>query len=123
MIDNKPAKSFTDLIAWQKAHSFVLLVYKMTASFPKEEQYGLTSQFRRAAVSIAANIAEGFRKVSSADKLRFYNIAQGSADECSYYLILSKDLGYPAAADASVLLEDASRCLSAYRSEIKRNAK
>jgi four helix bundle protein len=123
MPDSKPARSFTDVIAWQKAHSFALLVYKMTSSFPKEELYGLTSQFRRAAVSIAANLAEGFRKLSSADKLRFYNIAQGSADECSYYLILARDLGYFIASDASNLLEDVSRCISAYCSGIRRNTK
>jgi four helix bundle protein len=88
------AKTFKDLIVWQKAHSFVLKVYKITKSFPKEETYGLTSQFRRASVSVAANIAEGFRKKSNADKLRFYNISQGSLDESMYYIILSKDLGY-----------------------------
>jgi four helix bundle protein len=88
------AKSFEDLIVWQKAHAFVLEVYKTTESFPKYEIYGLTSQFRRAAVSIAANIAEGFRKRGKADKLRFFNIAQGSLEECRYYLILSRDLKY-----------------------------
>jgi len=59
---NKPAESFTDLIVWQKAHQFVLAVYRLTSGFPKDEIYGLTSQLRRAAVSIAANIAEGFKK-------------------------------------------------------------
>jgi four helix bundle protein len=93
------------LIVWQKAHQFVLLVYQFTGQFPKSEIYGLTSQFRRAAISIAANIAvrrasrrEGFKKKGATDKVRFMNIAQGSLEECRYYLILSKDLDYGEAA-------------------------
>ncbi|MFI5132944.1 MAG: four helix bundle protein [Chitinophagales bacterium] len=89
-----PAKIFTDLIVWQRAHHFVLNVYKYTHNFPKEEMYALTSQFRRAAISVAANIAEGFRKKSDKDKMRFYNISQGSLEECRYYLILANDLNY-----------------------------
>jgi four helix bundle protein len=88
------AKSFEDLLVWQKAHEFVLEGYKSTELYPKTEIYGLTSQFRRAAVSIAANISEGFKKKGKADKLRFYNIAQGSLEECRYYIILSRDLNY-----------------------------
>jgi four helix bundle protein len=79
---SKSARTFEDLIVWQKAHRFVLAVYRMSQTFPRSEIYGLSSQFRRAAVSIAANIAEGFRKRGKADKLRFYNIAQGSLEEC-----------------------------------------
>jgi four helix bundle protein len=91
----QPAKSFRDLIVWQKSHRFVLAVYQTTRSdFPREEMYGLISQFRRAAVSIAANIAEGFKKQSNADKARMLNIAEGSLEECRYYLILATDLGY-----------------------------
>ena len=81
------AKSFHDLVVWQKAHAFVLQVYHVTGGFPAEERFGLVSQFRRAAVSIPANIAEGFRKNGRADKLRFYNISQGSLEECRYYLV------------------------------------
>ncbi|MBR4389006.1 MAG: four helix bundle protein [Prevotella sp.] len=88
------SRSFTDLECWQKAHEFVKAVYQITRQFPVDEQYGLTSQFRRAAVSIAANICEGYRKLSRADKLRFMNIAQGSLEECRYYLILSLDIDY-----------------------------
>ena len=73
-----PASRFEDLLVWQKAHQFVLASYRLSRTFPRSETYGLTSQLRRAAVSIAANIAEGFKKRSKADKLRFYNIAQGS---------------------------------------------
>lgn len=90
----EPARRFQDLIVWQKAHAFVLEVYRMSAVFPKEEIYGLTSQLRRAAVSVPANIAEGFMKQSKADKARFLNIAQGSLEEAGYYLILADDLGY-----------------------------
>ncbi|MBO7109301.1 MAG: four helix bundle protein [Prevotella sp.] len=85
---------FQRVIAWQKAHAFVLLVYKISKHFPEEERFGLTSQLRRAAVSIEANIAEGYRKLSKPDKLRFLNIAQGSLEECRDYHILAKDLNY-----------------------------
>ena len=108
------AKSFEDLMVWQKAHQFVLEVYRLTRLFPKEETYGLTSQFRRAAVSIAANIAEGFRKRGQADKLRFFNIAQGSIEECRYYLILTRDLEYGDGADALAVLQETSRLLVSY---------
>lgn len=116
------AKSFEDLVAWQKAHGFVLAVYRLTKSFPREEVYGLTAQFRRAAVSIAANIAEGFRKRGSADKLRYLNIAQGSAEECRYYLILAKDLDYGADPNADALLDDVGRLLVAYAKGIVRSS-
>ena len=88
------SKSFKDLECWQRAHEFVKEVYRVTKHFPEDERYGLTSQFRRAAVSIAANICEGYRKMSKADKLRFMNIAQGSLEECRYYVILSLDIEY-----------------------------
>ena len=86
--------SFENILAWQKAHEFVLLVYVVSRQFPEDEKYGLTSQFRRAAVSIEANIAEGYKKLSKVDKLRFLNIAQGSLEECRDYIILSRDLDY-----------------------------
>ena len=100
----------------------MLGVYELTRSFPREETYGLTSQFRRAAVSIPANVAEGFRKRGSADKLRFLNIAQGSAEECRYYLILSKDLGYGERPELTDLLADVGRLLVAYAKGILRNS-
>jgi four helix bundle protein len=108
------AKVFTDLIVWQKAHQFVLGIYKYTEIFPKAEIYGLTSQFRRAAVSIAANIAEGFRKRGKAEKARFYNIAQGSLEECRYYLILSRDLEYGENSELSKKLEETSKLLDSF---------
>lgn len=86
--------NFQELLAWQKAHQFVLMVYNTTRTFPEWEKFRLCSQFERAAVSIAANIAEGYKRLSRTDKLRMMNIAQGSLEECRYYIILSKDLGY-----------------------------
>lgn len=87
-------KTFSELIVWQKAHQLTLNIYKMTEDFPKKEIYGLTSQMRRSAVSIPANIAEGYRKRGKLDKARFFNISQGSLEELKYYLILAKDLDY-----------------------------
>ncbi len=112
------SKTFQDLIVWQKAHQFVIAVYQLSQTFPKSETYGLSSQFRRAAVSIAANIAEGFRKNGKADKLRFYNIAQGSLEESRYYLILTQDLGYGDVSTLNSLIEEVSKLLDAYRNSI-----
>lgn len=108
---------FQDIVAWQKAHAFVLLVYNVIKSFPDFEKYALCSQFQRAAVSIPANIAEGYKKLSKADKLRFLNIAQGSLEECRYYIILSNDLGYIDENTYKLLnvaIEEASKTLNAY---------
>jgi four helix bundle protein len=87
-------KGFRKLLVWQRAHQLVLLVYKFTKSFPKIELFGLTSQVRRAAVSVPANIAEGYAAGGKGQFARFLNISQGSLAEVEYYLILSKDLGY-----------------------------
>ena len=114
----EPAKSFLDLSVWQKAHAFVLQAYAVTRSFPKEERYGLSAQFRRAAVSIPANIAEGFRKQSKQDKARFLNISEGSLEECRYYLILANDLGYLDKQQLWESTEEVGRLLNAYRSAI-----
>ena len=113
-----PAKSFQDLIVWQKAHQFVLSIYKLTENFPKSETYGLTLQLKRAAISIPANIAEGFKKKTKPDKARFMNIAQGSLEECRYYLILAKDLGYGDSSGLTSHLEEMSKLLQAYLSSI-----
>lgn len=86
--------SFKDLIVWQKAHSFVLVIYKITATFPKSEQWGLSSQLRRSAVSITSNIAEGFYRRTSADKSNFYTNALGSLGEAENQLIVARDIGY-----------------------------
>lgn len=121
---NRKTKSFEDLLVWQKAHSFVLKVYEVTSNYPKQEQFGLTSQFRRASISIPANIAEGYKKKGKLDKLRFFNIAQGSIEECRYYIILSKDLKYiddKIAKEATSALIEVSFLLNNYCKAITEN--
>ena len=116
---------FEEVVAWQKAHAFVLCVYNITRNFPDDERFGLTSQFRRAAVSIEANIAEGYKKLSRADKLRFFNISQGSIEECRDYILLSRDLEYidnSQFAEMYEKIEDSSRMLMLYVDGINRNA-
>ena len=113
-----PAKSFEQLIVWQRAHQFVLGVYRLTEGFPRKETYGLSSQLRRAAVSIAANIAEGFKKRGRADKVRLLNIAQGSLEECRYYLLLTKDLNYGDVTQLQPQLAETSKLLEAYAAKI-----
>lgn len=116
--------SFENIIAWQKAHAFVLLVYKVTRHFPDFERYGLSSQFQRAAVSISANIAEGYKKLSKADKLRFFNISQGSLEECRNYILLSRDLEYLYDGETELLqesIEETSRFLNSYCNGIINN--
>ena len=97
----------------------MLATYSLTAGFPKQETYGLSTQLRRAAVSIPANIAEGFRRRGKADKARFMNIAEGSIEECRYYLILASDLGYADTGQLMVALEEVSRLLNAYGAAIR----
>jgi four helix bundle protein len=104
---------------WQKAHRLVLAVYEFTNNFPAREIYGLTAQMRRCSISIAANIAEGFKKRGIADKLRFLNIAQGSLEECRYYLILSKDLRYGDTDSLTEISEEVSKLLEAYSNGIR----
>jgi len=87
-------RHFRQLKVWQEAHKLVLMVYQVTKEFPSDERFGLVSQMRRAAISVPANIAEGFKRRGIQDKIRFYNIAEGSLEELKYFLILSKDLGY-----------------------------
>jgi four helix bundle protein len=118
-MERLPARSFQDLIVWQRAHEFVLGVYRMSKNFPREEIYGLTSQFRRAAVSIPANIAEGFKKRGQSDKARFMNIAQGSLEECRYYLLLTNDLGYSDTKQLTLQLEEVSKLLTSYVAAIR----
>ena len=104
--------SFTQLNVWKKAHEAVLEIYRLTRKFPDNERFGLTSQIRRSAVSVAANIAEGFGRRKSNDKARFYNISQGSLEESRYYLILARDLGYVSGVDPLMATyEEVSRML------------
>ena len=118
-MNRKPARSFHDLEMWKKAHQFVLHVYEYTEHFPRSEIYGLAIQFKRAATSIAANIAEGFRKRSKAETHRYMEIAHSSLEECQYYLILSRDLGYGERVDLDRLLTEISKMLFAYKSTLK----
>jgi four helix bundle protein len=108
------ARTFQDLVVWQKAHLFVLGAYACSGGFPRTETYGLVTQFRRDAVSIPANIAEGFRRQGRADKVRMLNIAQASLEECRYYLILAQDLQYGSSEELLVQLAEVSRILDAY---------
>jgi four helix bundle protein len=119
MPSSRPAaRRFQDLLVWRKAHEVVLAIYALTADFPKQETYGLALQMRRAAVSIPANIAEGFRRRGKAEKARYMNIAEGSLEESRYYLILAKDLGYGDTAKLIGQLEEVSRLLSTYAAAI-----
>jgi four helix bundle protein len=97
--------NFQQLEVWQRAHQLALVVYRVTKTFPADEKYGLVSQMRRAAVSIPANIAEGFKRRGQADKMRFYNTGETSLEELKYYFILSKDLEH--LADIEQLMADA----------------
>ena len=115
------ARSFEEVGVWRKAHAWVLAVYGFTALFPKHELFGLTSQLRRAAVSVPANFVEGFKKRGRADKLRFYNIAQGSLEECRYYLILARDLDYGNPAPLMRESEEISKMLDGYIRSITRS--
>ncbi len=99
-------QDFRNLKVWKKAHEVALKTYKLTESYPKGELYGLTSQFRRAAVSISANIAEGCGRGSDPDFARFLQIAMGSASELEYELLLSRDLGYLKSEDQEKLNAD-----------------
>jgi four helix bundle protein len=87
-------QSFTDLKSWQEGHRLVLMLYRMTKKFPKEELFGLTSQLRRAGVSITSNIAEGFSRNSYGEKLQFYSTALGSLTETQNQMLIAKDVGY-----------------------------
>ena len=108
------SQTFEEVGVWQKAHQWVLKVYRHTEGYPRHELYGLVSQLRRAAVSVPANFAEGFKKRSRADKARFYNIAEGSLEECRYYLLLARDRGYGDTRELMGQLQEVSRMLGAY---------
>lgn len=93
-MNSEKISSFTQLKAWQKSHELVLGVYKSTDSFPSSESFGLTSQIKRAVVSITSNIAEGFSRRTRADKVNFYHMALGSCTEVQNQLIIARDLKY-----------------------------
>ena len=105
-------KGFKELKVWQKAHAMTIAVYDMTRAFPREELYGLTSQLRRSAASIGANIAEGCGRRSDGEVARFLQIARGSASEIEYHILLARDLHY--------LREEQFRELSHQADELQR---
>jgi four helix bundle protein len=115
---NAPAQNFKDLVVWQKAHAVVLEVYKLTRRLPKEELFGLISQMRRSAVSVPANIAEGFKRKGKADKARHMNIAQASLEELRYYFILCADLSYLPVDAIGDRLDEVARMLDSYAQKI-----
>ena len=111
------ATTYKNLILWQKSFELAKEVYRLTALFPKSELYGLTSQVRRAVVSIVSNIAEGFSRKTAKDRLRFCSIAFGSSSEVETQLLLAKELGFASSEEfrkAEALLEDVRKILSHY---------
>lgn len=101
-------QDYRNLKVWEKAHNLTLSVYKVTATFPKEEIYSLTSQMRRSTISIPANIAEGAGRNTKLDFAQFLNIALGSLNESLYYILLAKDLNYISDVDYDKMNEDAN---------------
>lgn len=99
MSQEKTIKDFKDLYAWQKAHTLAVTIYTLTKNFPSSEQFGLTNQVRRAAVSITSNVAEGFGRRTSADRLHFYDMARASLHEVQSQLMIARDVGYLQADD------------------------
>ena len=105
-------RHFQQLETWREAHRLVLMVYQITKGFPGDERYGLVSQMRRAAVSVLANVAEGFKQLGIRDKIHFYIISEGSLEELKCYFILSKDLCYiPSNADLMAQSQTVGRLL------------
>lgn len=116
---------FTRLLVWQRSHKFVLQLYRVTVGFPTTERFGLTSQLRRAALSVPTNIAEGSKRSSQTDFARFLNMAEGSLSETEYLVILSRDLGYiqePAAARYLKEITEILRMLSGLRTKVTTDA-
>ena len=113
-MDRAPAEKFEDLVMWQKAHQLVLRVYRLTKTYPKDEMFGIVTQMRRAAFSVPANIAEGFKRKGRPDKARIMNIAQASLEELRYYFILSRDLEYTKKSETWEDLDEVARILGAY---------
>jgi len=115
-------QSFRDIKVWQKSYRLTLAVYRATATFPREEQFGLTSQLRRAASSVPANIAEGCCCDGDAEFARFLRIAMGSASELECHILLARDLGLlssPVAAALETDVEEVKRMLSSFIRKLK----
>ena len=113
---------YRDLEVWKRSHSLVLRLYGLTKAYPDDERFGMTSQLRRAAVSVPANIAEGAKRRTSQDFARFLNIAEGSLSEVDYLLLCSKDLGYisaPTFEPVAREIDEISRMLFALRRRVE----
>lgn len=106
--------SFKDLEVWQVAHQVVLMVYKLTQDFPVDERFGLVQQMRRAAVSVPANIVEGFKRRGIGEKVRHYNIAEASLEELKYFFILTVDLHYGDPAELQAKADSLGRLLNGF---------
>ena len=116
---------FTELKVWERSHALTLDLYRLTASFPEEERFGVVSQLRRAAASVPTNIAEGAKRTGAQDYARFLNIAEGSLSETEYLVMLSRDLGYLRLDEATRLLveiEAITRMLFALRTKVEQRA-
>lgn len=114
---------FADLKVWQRSHTLVLHIYRLTAGFPAEERFGLVAQLRRAALLVPTNIAEGSKRQGSQDYARFLNIAEGSLAETEYLLLVSRDLAFAVAKAVQTLLDEAdeiARMLHALRTKVVR---
>ena len=121
-MENDKIKSFTDLSVWQEGHKLVIMVYRVTKEFPKEELFSLTNQIRRAVVSITSNIAEGFSRQGYKEKLQFYYISLGSLTEVQDQLLIAKDLNYLAPTDFDKLVKQVisvHKLLNAFISKTK----
>ena len=123
MKTESPNSSYENLLVGQKSHPFVLDIYQMTQQFPDCEKFGLTSQFRRAAVSIPANVVEGYGKRSSADKARFFNTAQGSLNECPYYPRLAAGPGYAKTEQHFTQINEIGHMLHSYTKKVLSSVK
>lgn len=116
------AETFRDLKVWKKAHELVLLTYALSKQFPKDEQYGLTQQLRRAVVSVAANIVEGWKRRTDRDNAHLLNVSEGSLEEAKYLLILSRDVDYLTEPDYQrtvLLCDEVGRMLNGLRRSLR----
>ena len=116
---------FTDLVVWQRSHDLVLEIYRLSHRFPEHERYGVTSQLRRAAVSVPSNIAEGSKRQYPKDYARFLNIAEASLSETEYLLLLCQDLGYVTAESGTTLRQEVDeilRMLNSLREKVEASA-
>ena len=114
---------FTDLKVWRQSHALLLEIYRLTRPFPSEERYGVTSQLRRAALSVPTNIVEGSKRVGRTDYARFLNLAESSLAETEYLLMVSRDLGYVTAAAVAPhfsAITELARMLHMLRTEVER---